>query len=61
MVDRFQEEMDLEESQCHGCKHWTGELKCKAFPEGIPIGVLANELSHEEPLPGDNGIVFEPK
>jgi len=33
--------------------------KCKAFPEGIPIGILAGAIDHHEPIKGDNGIQYE--
>ena len=46
--------------QCHHCRHWTvGTLTCKAFPEGIPQGVLMNVIDHRKPIEGDGGIVFE--
>ncbi len=32
----------------------------KAFPQGIPEAILSNELPHDPPYPGDNGIRFEP-
>ena len=46
--------------QCHDCKHWTGgTLTCKAFPEGIPLGILMNTIDHRKPIEGDGGIIFE--
>lgn len=48
--------------QCFRCKHYN--LKkggCKAFPKGIPQEIRRNEIRHDEPYQGDNGIQFEPK
>ena len=48
---------------CSLCKHRNGEggLTCKAFPNGIPIGVVNGEVLHDKKLPNqDNDIIFEP-
>ena len=59
MDDKFQQDADLESPQCHECTHWiSGTLTCKAYPQGIPIGILTNEVLHDEPIPGDNGVYF---
>ena len=37
------------------------EIKCKAFPKGIPEEIfILGESDHTEPFKGDNGIQFEP-
>lgn len=36
-------------------------MTCKAFPDGIPEDILANESDHRHPHPGDNGIMFVQK
>lgn len=46
--------------QCPVCVHYRGELKCAAFPEGIPELILTGRHDHTEPYSGDNGIRFEP-
>jgi hypothetical protein len=46
--------------QCVFCKNYNSELKCKAFPDGIPEEILTGEHDHTEPFEGDNGIRFEP-
>ena len=33
---------------------------CKAFPDGIPLPIIAGDIGHLEPFPGDNGIQYEP-
>ncbi len=33
--------------------------KCKAFPKGIPLGILAGVIDHHEQVKGDNGIQYE--
>lgn len=49
-------------SQCALCKHKTlpGNF-CTAFPDGIPILIMDNDIKHDVPYPGDNGIQFEPR
>jgi hypothetical protein len=54
-------------SQCFRCKHFNtvpddNNLypNCKAWPERIPIEVFTNEVMHDKPLVGDQGIQFEP-
>jgi hypothetical protein len=32
---------------------------CKAFPNGIPLGVLSGDVQHTEHLPGDHGFEYE--
>lgn len=46
---------------CHTCKHWNFDLTCKAFPKGIPQGILMNLVSHVHPVEGDGGIRYEEK
>lgn len=50
-------------SQCVFCKHYnkSGANVCAAFPAGIPEKVLLNEVNHQKPVTGDNGIRFSPK
>jgi hypothetical protein len=46
---------------CANCKHYNGDLTCKAFPKGIPEVIISGESDHSEPLPKqENKIVFEP-
>lgn len=48
---------------CMDCVHLfeDGEsLCCKAFPMGIPEPILYSEVDHDQPYPGDGGIMFEP-
>ncbi len=46
---------------CNRCKHYLTDLKCIAFPEGIPAEILTGKNNHSKPLPKqDNEIVFEP-
>jgi len=46
--------------QCWMCRHAEG-AKCSAFPHGIPRDIRDNAVDHRLPIPGDNGIRFEPK
>jgi hypothetical protein len=47
--------MDL----CDLCKHYQGDRKCDAFPEGIPTEIWWWGYDHRLSFPGDNGIRFE--
>ena len=46
--------------QCFRCVHYRGEMRCAAFPEGIPAEIVQGKHNHREPYPGDNGIRYEP-
>lgn len=47
--------------QCHSCRRYAwGALdsdRCSAFPDGIPDAVWLGVLSHDEPVPGDGGVL----
>ena len=47
-------------AQCNSCDHYhnNGET-CEAFPDGIPLDIISNEIDHREPVQGDNGIRWE--
>lgn len=47
---------------CLNCRHldWRRMRHCAAYPDGIPLPILAGEVAHDRPLPGDHGIRFEP-
>lgn len=58
-------------SQCRSCRHFIGveqpdgtemseRLVCRAFPEGIRDAIVANMVSHRQPIAGDGGIQWEP-
>lgn len=44
--------------QCETCIHYEGNLKCKAFPDGIPLALWNFVLNHDDPYPGDHGIRY---
>jgi hypothetical protein len=48
---------------CINCKHLLeqgDDIKCKAFPNGIPELIATGESDHSKPLKGQkNNIVFE--
>lgn len=50
---------------CYGCAHLLQydypELKCKAFPDGVPMPIVDGAADHRKRYEGDNGIVFSPK
>lgn len=46
---------------CTECKHYRGDMKCKAFPDQIPIEVFVGEFDHHEEHRDDHGIQFEKK
>jgi len=46
--------------RCNNCIYYRGELKCEAFPEGIPDEILLCENNHSKPLKNQkNDITFE--
>lgn len=45
--------------QCASCKHYNKDLKCDAFPSGIPDEILTGVVDHNNPYPGDHNIRFE--
>lgn len=51
--------------ECLECKHikykCTDDLKpaCDAFPNGIPVEIWRDKVSHKHPYPGDHGITYE--
>ena len=51
----------MTEPSCRNCKHWHGGLVCDAYPKGIPLPIMAGDVSHMKPLPGDNGLQWERK
>jgi hypothetical protein len=47
---------------CLNCK-WLNRkdmASCVAYPNGIPYPILSGEVAHDRPLPGDNGIMWNP-
>lgn len=46
---------------CLNCKHFIEKegFFCTAYPNGIPRGIIANEVDHRFALQNDNGIRFE--
>lgn len=48
---------------CSHCRHFDAESvkrACRAFPGGIPVSIWEGRNDHTRPVPGDNGIQFEP-
>ena len=49
---------------CWDCTHLfldvtIGEVRCAAFPDGVPVDIRKGENRHTEPMPGDGGIQYE--
>ena len=48
---------------CLICKHLYKtnglDLKCKAFPKGVPEEIMERKHDHRRPYKGDNDIQFE--
>jgi len=50
----------MQTNLCPNCIHYFGNLKCFAFPKGIPKEILTGNENHEKPLLNqDNNISFE--
>lgn len=48
-------------SQCSKCQNYINNIKCKAFPKGIPENILIGEFDHTKKHPNqDNNTLFEP-
>ena len=64
-VERFGDSdlrgISLGACQCNKCLHVheTG-MTCDAFPDSIPMDILAGRIAHTTPYKGDQGIQFEP-
>jgi len=46
---------------CGKCANYTDQLRCRAFPNGIPSSIIDGLIDHTKPYPGDNGVIFEQK
>lgn len=52
----------MEINSCNNCKHYLGNFKCSAFPDGIDSSILEDGAEHFKPVKGQkNKIVFEKK
>lgn len=48
-------------ANCLTCKNYIDDMKCVAFPDGIPDEIVDGENAHTSPLPTqENDIVYEP-
>lgn len=51
-----------EPPQCNNCKHFQGYGICPAFPEGIPLEIITNDVIHSEEFGGQvSSIVWMAK
>ncbi len=49
----------FEPLQCSTCRHNGYDGSCSAYPQGIPLEIRGEFISHRVPQPGDNGIRWE--
>lgn len=59
-TSRFIAELNVHTPICFGCRFYSQDLKCNAFPHGIPMAVITGKVDHRTPIKGDRGITFEP-
>lgn len=45
-------------SQCFMCERDRLDGTCEAYPDGIPVEILKNEIDHLEPYKNDQGLTF---
>ncbi|WP_019176251.1 hypothetical protein [Methanomassiliicoccus luminyensis] len=45
---------------CFSCKrfHWDKDMRCEAYPDGIPNEIIWSKVYHTEPYKGDHGLTF---
>lgn len=48
-----------DEPSCMNCVHWRGDGTCAAYPAGVPWPIMAGDVAHFDPLPGDNGLQYQ--
>lgn len=56
---RWRDNPQLSACPCNYCVYYSGDAKCKAFPNGISKEVLSGKIFHDHPLPGDHGLQFK--
>ena len=50
----------MQDRRCFNCLNYKKDLKCIAFPNGIPKEILLGENNHSKPLENQaNNIIFE--
>ena len=46
---------------CVLCVRYRGDLKCEAFPDGIPAPIVDLDWDHRKHFPGDGDVLFVAK
>ncbi len=46
--------------QCVLCAHFRVNGTCDAFPGGIPEAIRTGAHDHQQPYPGDHGVLYQP-
>lgn len=60
--DRFIQDFMGGWSRCMSCCYFQGGNKCAAFPCGIPLEIVADEVLHEFVIDGQHGdFVYQEK
>ena len=49
--------------QCAACtrQNQAKPHTCEAYPDGIPLKIIGNEVDHHDPYEGDQGLQFQAK
>lgn len=51
--------LNISNTICYICKHYTYDATCRAYPDGIPQEIVDGTMQHVLPYKNDKGILFQ--